>query len=218
MTISNATPPSQKKLSRREQILQALASMLEAHPGGRITTAQLAKQVGVSEAALYRHFPSKTKMFEALISFIEEAIFSRITLILREQECPKKQLQLMLTMITTFCARNPGISRIMTGDAIVGEHPRLQQRTDQIYERLELQIKQILRTGEANQTVHLNITIAQSASILMAFLEGKIFKFVRSRFKHAPTENWELQLEVILQPILHISTNTSHQTAEEVLV
>lgn len=218
MTTANHGNLPQNKLSRRDQILHALASMLEASPGERITTAQLAKQVGVSEAALYRHFPSKTKMFEALIQFIEETLFSRITLILREQTCPKRQIQLLLTMIITFCAKNPGICRILTGDAIVGEHPRLQQRINQIYERLELQIKQILRTSEASHTLSLKaLTAGQSAATLTTFLEGKIFKFVRSRFQRTPTEEWEPQLALIIQALFTVNTPAPTKASDSAL-
>ena len=107
-----------KKPSRKEQILQSLAHMLEAAPGGRITTAGLAKEVGVSEAALYRHFPSKAKMFEGLISFIEEAIFSRINRIMEDGKA-SDQVEQILTLLLAFTERNPGITRLLTGDALI---------------------------------------------------------------------------------------------------
>ena len=133
------------KPSRKDQILQSLAAMLEATPGGRITTAALAKEVGVSEAALYRHFPSKAKMFEGLIEFIEDSLFSRISLITKEEPTALAQCQQILTLLLGFAEKNPGITRILTGDAITGETDRLRLRVIQLFDRLETQLKQILR-------------------------------------------------------------------------
>ena len=209
MTDLQAPEPHLQKRSRKEQILQSLASMLEATPGGRITTAQLAKNVGVSEAALYRHFPSKAKMFEALIEFIEDAIFSRISLITKEQSDASKQIELILRMIVTFCDRNPGICRIMTGDAIVGEHERLQKRVEQLYERIETHIKQIFRKAEAAQASLTPISTSDSAALLTSFVEGKIFQFVRSRFKKSPLVGWDEQIKLLLGTLL-ISPNSIH--------
>ena len=126
-------PP--RKSQRRQQILEALAQMLEANPGNRITTAGLARQVGVSEAALYRHFPSKSKMFEGLIEFVEDTLFSRISLILDEEQTASRRCEKMLTLLLTFTERNPGITRILTGDALAGETERLHQRVAQLYEQ-----------------------------------------------------------------------------------
>src|SRR5690606_11558534 len=126
-----------KKIPRRQQILEALAQMLEASPGERITTAGLARTVGVSEAALYRHFPSKSKMFEGLIEFIEETVFSRVTLILSEEPDAAVRCEKILGLLLAFAERNPGISRILTGDALAGETERLRNRVAQLYERLE---------------------------------------------------------------------------------
>ena len=136
-----------KKPSRKEQILQSLAHMLEAAPGGRITTAGLAREVGVSEAALYRHFPSKAKMFEGLISFIEEAIFSRINRIVEDGQA-SDQVEQILTLLLAFTERNPGITRLLTGDALTGENARLHLRIQQFYDRVESQVKKVLRDAE----------------------------------------------------------------------
>ena len=130
-------PKRSRSGSRREEILQTLASMLEATPGARITTAALAREVGVSEAALYRHFPSKSKMFEGLILFIEETVFSRVTRIVAEQSSSLRKCQQILAMLLTFCERNPGISRILTGDALTGETDRLRARVASLFDRLE---------------------------------------------------------------------------------
>src|SRR5690606_23277804 len=139
---------SSQKVSRRQQILESLARMLEASPGARITTAALAREVGVSEAALYRHFPSKSKMFEGLIEFIEETIFSRIKLILSEESSALQRIEKILYLLLTFTERNPGITRLLTGDALTGETERLRNRIAQLFERLETQFKQILREAE----------------------------------------------------------------------
>jgi AcrR family transcriptional regulator len=140
-----AMPP--RKSQRRQQILEALAQMLEAHPGNRITTAGLAKQVGVSEAALYRHFPSKSKMFEGLIEFIEETLFSRISIILNEEHAAAPRCEKMLMLLLAFAERNPGITRILTGDALAGETERLHQRVAQLFDRFETQLRQVIREG-----------------------------------------------------------------------
>ncbi|GAA6151188.1 nucleoid occlusion factor SlmA [Pseudoteredinibacter isoporae] len=190
---------SNNKTSRRQQILQALAHMLEASPGARITTAALAREVGVSEAALYRHFPSKSKMFEGLIEFIEETLFSRINLILSEQPNALAACDKILYLLLTFTERNPGITRILTGDALAGETDRLRARVAQLYDRLETQIKQILREAEVREGLRPSITVGAAANLLIATAEGRIAQFVRSEFKRSPTENWQDQWAVLTQ-------------------
>lgn len=190
---------SNNKTSRRQQILQALAHMLEASPGARITTAALAREVGVSEAALYRHFPSKSKMFEGLIEFIEETLFSRINLILNEQPNALAACDKILYLLLTFTERNPGITRILTGDALAGETDRLRARVAQLFDRLETQIKQILREAEVREGLRPSISVGAAANLLMATAEGRIAQFVRSEFKRSPTENWQDQWLVLTQ-------------------
>ena len=146
-------PRLAQKYSRRQQILEALAAMLEAAPGERITTAGLAKQVGVSEAALYRHFPSKAKMFEGLIEFVEEAVFSRVNAIINEEQSAVARLEKVMVLLLGFAEKNPGISRILNGDALAGETERVRDRVVQFYERLETQIKQILRDAEIHESM-----------------------------------------------------------------
>ena len=142
-----------KKVSRRQQILEALAHMLEASPGERITTAKLAKEVGVSEAALYRHFPSKSKMFEGLIEFIEDTLFSRISMIVKEEQQAIVRCEKILSLLLAFTERNPGITRILTGDALAGETERLRTRVAQLFDRFETQLKQVLREAEINEGI-----------------------------------------------------------------
>lgn len=181
------------KKPRRQQILESLARMLEASPGGRITTAALAREVGVSEAALYRHFPSKSKMFEGLIEFIEETIFSRISLIQSEERDAFVQCEKILFLLLGFAERNPGITRILTGDALAGETERLRLRVVQLYERLETHLRQILREAELRDGLHFSMSVNASANLLMAAVEGKIAQFVRSEFRKSPTELWKNQ-------------------------
>ena len=184
---------NEKKPSRRQQILEALAHELEKNPGERITTAGLARAVGVSEAALYRHFPSKAKMFERLIEFIEESIFSLINRILKEEDSSLKRCENILSLLLGFSARNPGLTRILSGDVLTGETERLRIRVSQFYERLETQLKQVLREGEMNKELTLMIPVQAQANLLLAVAEGRIVQFVRSNFKRSPIESWNHQ-------------------------
>ncbi len=199
-----------QRSSRRQQILESLADMLSNSPGTRITTAALAKQVGVSEAALYRHFPSKSKMFEALIEFIEETIFTRIKIIASDETPIDKRCERILVLLLTFAKLNPGISRILTGDALAGESERAEERHKsttaaklrarivQFFDRLESQLKQLLREAELRENVRLNLSAAAAANLMMSVAEGRISQFVRSEFKREPTENWTAQWPVLI--------------------
>lgn len=190
------TKPEQK-ISRKQEILQALAHMLEMSPGSRITTAALAKQVGFSEAALYRHFPSKSKMFEGLIEFIEETVFTRINLVLSEEEFALPRLEKIIFLLLTFTERNPGLTRILTGDALTGENERLHSRVVQFYDRLETQIKQVIREAEIREGIRPQIGLNASANILVALAEGRITQYVRSGFKRSPSAHWNEQWAMI---------------------
>jgi len=156
------------KLSRRDQILQALAHMLETNPGARITTASLAKAVGVSEAALYRHFPSKAKMFEGLISFIEDTVFSRVTRIQQDFDQAEVRCEKTITLVLTFAEKNPGMCRILSGDALSGETDRLRLRIHQFFERLETQFKQTLREAELREQKVPVQSLSATANMLTA--------------------------------------------------
>lgn len=196
-----------KPSSRKQEILEALARMLEANPGDRITTAKLAAAVGVSEAALYRHFPSKAKMFEGLIEFVEEAIFTRVKLILAEEPQALARCHKLLNLLLMFTERNPGITRILNGDALAGETARLRDRVQQFYERLETQLKQILREAEHSEGLRPTITVSASANLLLAAAEGRISQYLRSEFKRRPTEYWDEQWQLLtaqlFRPIAH---------------
>lgn len=191
----------EEKLSRRDQILQSLAHMLETQPGARITTANLAREVGVSEAALYRHFPSKAKMLEGLISYIEEVIFTRINRILTDVPDALGRIEHTLTLILTFAEKNPGMCRLLSGDALSGETDRLRDRIHQVFERLETQLRQILRDAEIQEGKLTIITASATANLLTAIVEGRIRQYVRSEFKQPPTGRWDEQWQ-LLQPAL----------------
>ena len=182
---------TEKQPSRQEVILQALASLLETDPGARITTASLARSVGVTEAALYRHFPSKRKMFEGLIEFAENTVFSRCQLILQEQDDARVRLQQLVHLVLVFAERNPGLSRVLTGDALMGEDEALRRRASQFFERLETQIRQVLKEGEIRQGLRPRTSSARGADWVLVFLEGRLQRFARSSFERLPTSHFE---------------------------
>ena len=196
-TEQTVTNEEQKKPSRKEQILQSLAAILEQSPGGRITTAGLAKHVGVSEAALYRHFPSKAKMFEALIEFIENTIFPRINQIMNEEMEADKRCEKILGLILTFCERNPGITRILTGDPLAGETERLRQRVTQLFDRIEAQLRQIIREMPIRGQQKSSTDPVVAANLLLSLAEGRIGQYVRSDFERKPTTEWDAQWQVV---------------------
>jgi TetR/AcrR family transcriptional regulator len=182
---------------RRIQILQTLASMLEQPGAERVTTAALAAKLDVSEAALYRHFASKAQMFEGLIEFIESSVFSLVNQIAEREAQPKARLAKTMAMVLQFGEKNPGMCRVMTGDALVFEHARLQERMNQLFDKIESHFKQGLRdvvAGSATPTVD-----AQAlASVLTAFCMGRLQRYARSGFKRMPTEHLELSLAKLL--------------------
>lgn len=179
------------KPNRREAILHALAELLEADPGARITTAGLAKSVGVTEAALYRHFPSKRKMFEALIEFAEEAVFSRCQLILKDQNDVRVRLKQLTHLVLVFAERNPGLCCVLTGDALVGEDGALRKRASQFFERLEMQARQCLKEGDIRQGVRPRASATRGADFVLVFTEGRIQRFIRSSFSRLPSSDFE---------------------------
>lgn len=208
---SPPTPsPAERKRARpgerREQILQALAAMLEQPGFERITTAALASRLGVSEAALYRHFASKAQMFEALIDFIEQAVFTRMAQILEngshEGALPDEgahRAQRVVALVLQFGERNPGLVRVMVGDALVLEHERLQQRMNQFFDRIESSLRQCLRpaagaAGSATPSVDAQV----AASVLTAFVQGRLQRFARTGLRRLPTEHLEASLALML--------------------
>ncbi|MGO1499761.1 MAG: nucleoid occlusion factor SlmA [Marinobacter sp.] len=190
-----------QKPSRREAILHALVQLLERDPGARITTSVLAKSVGVTEAALYRHFPSKRKMFEALLEFAEEAVFSRCQVILQECEDVRMRLRQLMHLVLVFTERNPGLCCVLTGDALVGENEALRKRASQFFERLETQVRQTLKEGEIRQGLQPRTSATRGADFVLVFMEGRIQRFIRSSFSRLPSadfdESWELVAEAV---------------------
>ena len=178
-----------KKGSRAQEILQTLARMLETSKG-RITTAALAFELGISEAALYRHFPSKTRMYESLIDFIEETIFGRVRTIINDEPDAVSQCYRILSLVVAFCQKNPGITRILNGDALAIENERLHNRVAQFFDRLEAQLKQALREAEIRDGLKLRVPVSVAANLMLVCVEGRISQYVRSDFKTSPNENW----------------------------
>ncbi len=186
------------KTNRRQQILEVLASELESKPGTRITTAGLAAAVGVSEAALYRHFASKAKMFEALIEFAEDSIFSLFNQVMGEQKDARTRCLHLTTALLKFAERNPGIARVLVGDVLVGEHERLRQRVAQFFARVETQFKQALREAILSDDRTPNPdAVAASADVLLAVTTGRLDQFVRTDFTTLPTAHWEAQWQIL---------------------
>lgn len=184
------------KKNRREQILQSLAHMLEI-PGQRITTAKLAAEVGVSEAALYRHFPSKARMFEGLIEFIEESLLTRINLIMSEEKDTLLRCHHLLQLLLMFAERNPGITRVLTGDALLGEQDRLRHRVTQLFDKIETHLKQILRERKLREGKSFDLEESTLANMLLAYAEGRISQYVRSGFTIHPTKDFDQQWQQI---------------------
>ncbi len=183
---------------RKVQILQTLAAMLEQPGADRITTAALAARLDVSEAALYRHFASKAQMFEGLIEFIETSVFTLINQVQERESGASVQVQKMLTVVLQFAEKNPGMARVMVGDALVFENERLLARMNQFFDRFESQLRQCLRgaadvSGSATPTVDANA----QASVLKAFAVGRLQLFARSGFKRSPTEHLETALRLL---------------------
>jgi TetR/AcrR family transcriptional regulator len=195
---------AETKTSRREQILAALAQNLEDSPGERITTAILAKAVGVSEAALYRHFPSKTKMFEGLIEFIEETVFTQINQVLAQERSALKRCELIINTLLVFAEQNPGLSRLLVGDALTGETERLRHRILQFFERIESQLKQTLRDAELRNNLQAALPAATFAHFLMAYVDGAILQFVRSEFRNTPSARWQEQWKLLAPLLIHM--------------
>ena len=178
---------------RKLQILQTLAQMLQNPRAEKITTAALAANLDVSEAALYRHFASKAQMFEGLIEFIEESIFGLVNKITTDEKSGVKQLEAMLTMLLGFAEKNPGMTRVLIGDALVNEDDRLQTRINQMHDRLEASIKQALRFASSQNELPTDMDAAAQANLLMCYVTGRWHQYAKSGFKRKPMEHWAEQ-------------------------
>jgi len=185
---------------RRVQILQTLAAMLEQPGAERVTTAALAARLQVSEAALYRHFASKAQMFEGLIDFIEQSVFGLVQQITQRESDPRQCVAKLVTMLLQFGEKNPGMVRVMVGDALVFEHERLQQRMNLFFDKFDAALRQSLREAvPASDTPTADANLL--AGVLTAFVVGRLQRFARSGFRRAPTEQLEAALVLVLSPI-----------------
>lgn len=185
------------KEQRRRDILQALAAELERKPGSRITTAALAEAADVSESALYRHFPNKAEMFEALIGFAEEAVFARVNQILGSTLQTHERCTKLLYLMLGFAERNPGITRVLLGEVLVGEQERLRGRVDQFFARFETQLRQVLREAQLREAWVAPLAPEQTAQLLLSLVEGRLQRYLRSEFAFSPTAGWEQQWRLL---------------------
>ena len=186
---------------RRLQILQVLAEMLQNPKGERVTTAALAAKIEVSEAALYRHFASKAQMFEGLISFIEQTVFGLINQINQKEESGLAQARGILQMLLFFAEKNPGMTRVLLGDALLQEDDRLQQRITQVLDRVEASLKQALRIAQTQGGAWASVSqdeVGIRAAMLMSYVLGRWHRFARSGFKKLPTEASDISLRILL--------------------
>lgn len=180
---------------RKQQILEALVKMLESPKREKITTAALAAKLDVSEAALYRHFSGKAQMFEGLIEFIEQSIFGLINKITTEESDGLKQIRRILTIMLLFAEKNPGMTRVLIGDALVNEDDSLQQRINQFFDRIESTLKQSLRIAETQTNRRLEPEA--QANLLLCFVMGRWHQFAKSGFKRKPMEFVQPQLTLL---------------------
>ena len=192
----------EKTGDRKHQILQTLAQMLEDPAGEKATTAALAARLGVSEAALYRHFKGKAEMFEGLIEFIEQTLFALINKITGDEKSGLRQLEAIMGVLLAFAQKNRGMTRVLVGDALVNEHDRLQLRINQLHDRLEAALKQALRFGVSQQEIAQDVDIAAQANLLMSFITGRWHQFAKSGFKRDPVELWPKQWRQLMEGVI----------------
>jgi len=189
---------SRKPGARKLQILQTLASMLEGPKGEKVTTAALAARLTVSEAALYRHFASKAQMFEGLIEFIETTIFGLINKISTEEASGVKQVRAMVGMLLDFAQTNRGMTRVLIGDALVNENERLQERMNQMFERIEASLKQSFRVAVSQGELPDSFDPSARSALVLAFVLGRWHRFAKSGFRKAPAEALDVQMPALV--------------------
>ena len=193
---------SEKSGDRKHQILQTLAQMLEDPAGEKATTAALAKRLGVSEAALYRHFRGKAEMFEGLIEFIEQTLFALINKITGDEKSGVRQLEAIIGVMLAFAQKNRGMTRVLVGDALVNEDERLQTRINQLHDRLEAAVKQALRFGVSQGEIAQDVDISAQANLIMSFVAGRWHQFAKSGFKRDPVELWARQWRQLMEGVI----------------
>ena len=193
---------AEKSADRRDQILQSVAEMLENPAREKVTTAALAARLGVSEAALYRHFKGKAEMFEGLIEFIEHALFGLINKITTDEKSGMRQVESIIAILLAFAQKNRGMTRVLIGDVLVNEDERLQVRINQLHERLEAALKQALRFGVSQKEIAEDVDIGAHANVLMSFVVGRWHLFAKSGFKHDPAELWAKQWRLLMEGVI----------------
>src|SRR5512134_1925262 len=184
------------KGERKLEILKALAEMLGAPRWEKITTAALAVKLDVSEAALYRHFASKAQMFEGLIEFIEATLFSLINRLTAEEKSAMRQIEGILSLLLGFAQKNPGMTRVLIGDALINENERLQARVNQLLDRLEASLRQSARLAVTAGALPADWDVNAYANAVIAFVVGRWHQYAKSGFKRPPMEGWAQQWRV----------------------
>lgn len=187
---------------RRDQILQSVAQMLENPAGEKVTTAALAARLGVSEAALYRHFKGKAEMFEGLIEFIEHALFGLINKITTDEKSGVRQVESIIAVLLGFAQKNRGMTRVLIGDVLVNEDERLQARINQLHERLEAALKQALRFGVSQKEIAEDVDIGAHANVLMSYVIGRWHLFAKTGFRRDPAESWAKQWRLLMEGVI----------------
>jgi len=189
-----ASKPGERKL----QILQTVAQMLEQPKIEKITTAALAARLDISEAALYRHFASKAQMFEGLLEFIEQTLFGMINKITQDEKSGLQQVEAIVSLLLGFAQKNRGMTRVLTGDALVNEDERLQQRVNQLLDRLEATLKQSLRMAATQGEMGESVDVGAQANVLVCYVIGRWQQFAKSGFTRDPLAQWQTQLAILL--------------------
>lgn len=187
---------------RKTEILQTLAQMLEGPAAERITTAALAAKIGVSEAALYRHFRGKADMFAGLIDFVEDTLFTLINKITSDEQSGLRQAEAIIGMLLGFAQKNRGMTRVLIGDALVTEDDALQTRINQIHDRIEAALKQALRFAVTQKEISDGVDLAAQANALMSFVAGRWHQYAKSGFRRDPAEFWQRQWKQLLEGVL----------------
>ena len=193
----NETRSQKNTGNRKAAILETVATMLEKAPGDKITVAKIAAGVGVSEAAIYRHFASKAQIFEGLITFAEEALLSRINTIQGSDQSINSKTQDFMLLLLTFFERNPGIARLLLGDPLVGEAPRLKPRVRQLFDKIETVCRQALRDAQSTAFAKPALSPTAQTALVMQLIEGAVTRYVRSEFAQSPTEHFVEQWPII---------------------
>ena len=178
----------EKLKPRQLDIMQNLAKLLETKGPVKVTTASLAQECGITEAAIYRHFPSKRKIYEGLVNFCEQSLFDLIGEINAGKDPYLKKVSKIMILLVSFCEKNPGLARLLTREAFSVNESSLDNRIKQMFSKIELQIKQNLQKYEQETKKKLVLPSASSAILLLAFAEGIIQQFVRSGFSEKPTQ------------------------------